>query len=120
MSLDPTSEKAARVFTAINRLGHIVMGQPLEEARRSMGDAKLRDIFHEDAAIVFDMVEREERVKSEVFFNRVECMAALSRFRAVVRFIDFDDAASMALLKEHAQRALEGILGQPLPETPPE
>jgi hypothetical protein len=120
MSLDPTSAKAARIFTAINRLGHIAMGQPLEEARRAMGDAKLRDTFHEDATIVFDTVEREERIKSEVFSNRVECMAALSQFKDVVQFIDFDDAASVAILKEHAQRALEGILGQPLPETPPE
>ena len=118
MSLDPTSEKAARVATALNGLGHIAMGQPLEEARRSVGDAKLREGFHEDATIVFDMVEREERIKSTVIPHPAECRAALSRFRDMVRSIDFDDVASMSILKAHARKALEAFFGQALPETP--
>ena len=120
MSLDPTSEKAARIAKALNGLGHIAMGQPLEEARRSVGDTKLREGFHEDATIVFDMVEREERIKSTVVSNPAECMAALSQFRDLVQSIDFDDVASMGILKVHARKALEAFLGQTLPETLPE
>lgn len=120
MSLDPTSEKAARIAKALNGLGHIAMGQSLEEVRRSAGDAKLREGFHEDATIVFDMVEREDRVKSTVISNPAECMAALSRFRDLVKSVDFDDVASMSNLKAYARKALEAFFGEALPETIPE
>ena len=119
MSLDPTSEKAARIAKALNGLGHIALGQPLEEARRSEGDAKPREGFHEDATVVFDMVDREERIKSAVIPNPAECKAALSRFRDLVRSIDFDDVTSMRTLKAHALKALEAFFGEPLPETLP-
>jgi len=120
MSLDPTSEKAARIAKALNGLGHIAMGQPLEEARRSVGDATLREGFHEDATVVFDMVEREERINSAVVPNPAECKAALSRFRDLVQSIDFDDVASMSTLRAHARKALEAFFGETLPETLPE
>jgi hypothetical protein len=120
MSLDPTSEKAARTALAINRLGHVAMGQPLDEARRAMGDSKLRDAFHEDATAIFDMVDREERIQSTVIPKPAECKAALSQFRELVRSIDFDDVASMGILKAHARKALEAFFGQTLPETLPE
>jgi hypothetical protein len=120
MSSGPINEKAARIATALNGLGHIAMGQPLEETRRSVGDAKLREGFHEDATLVFDMVEREERVKSMVIPNPAECMAALSRFREMVQSIDFDDAASMSVLKTYARKALEAFFGATLPEKLPE
>ncbi|MFL5354999.1 hypothetical protein [Archangium sp.] len=96
------------------------MGQSLEWARSTKGDAKLREEFHEDATIVFDLVDREERVKSTVIPHPAECMAALSRFRDMVRSIDFDDAASMASLKAYARQALEAFMGQTLPEKFPE
>lgn len=115
MSSTP-EEKAARIAAALNGLGHIAMGQPLEEVRRSVGDAKLREGFHEDATVVFDLVAYEERVKSTAISNPAECKAALSRFREMVQSIDFDDAASMASLKAYARRALEAFLGESLPE----
>ncbi|QRK09135.1 hypothetical protein JQX13_02960 [Archangium violaceum] len=109
-------EKAARIAAALNGLGHIAMGHPLEWAHRFKGDAKPREEFHEDATIVFDMVSREESVKSKVIPNPAECKAALSRFQDMVRSIDFDDAASMLSLKEYARQALEAFLGEPFPE----
>ena len=99
-------------------MGHIALGHPLEWVRGSRGDAKLREELHEAATIVFDMVDREERVKSTVVSKPAECKAALSRFRDVVQFIDFDDAASMASLKAYARQALEAFIGEPLPESP--
>jgi superfamily I DNA/RNA helicase len=37
-----------------------------------------------------------------------------------IKTIDFDDAASMARLKEHARQALEAFIGETLPEKLPE
>ncbi|HEX5746260.1 MAG TPA: hypothetical protein VFZ09_08445 [Archangium sp.] len=118
--MDPTSQKAARLATALNGLGHIAMGQSLDEIRRSEGDAKLRRLFHEDATLVLDLVEREARVQSKVVPNPEECIAALSRFRDMVQSVDFDDAVSMGALKDHARKALEAFMGAPLPEKLPE
>jgi hypothetical protein len=115
MSSTP-EQKAARLATALNSLGHIAMGHSLEEARRSKGDAKLREEFHEDANLVFEMVVYEERVNSTVIPYPAACKAALSRFRDLVQSVDFDDAASVASLKACARQALEAFLGEPLPE----
>jgi isopentenyl diphosphate isomerase/L-lactate dehydrogenase-like FMN-dependent dehydrogenase len=115
MSSTP-EEKAARIATALNGLGHIAMGHSLDEVRRSRGDAQLREGFHEDAVIILEMVEHEERVGSTVMARPADCKAALVRFRDMVRTIDFDDAANMARLEEHARQALEAFLGAPLSE----
>ncbi|EPX62666.1 hypothetical protein D187_008854 [Cystobacter fuscus DSM 2262] len=44
----------------------------------------------------------------------------LSLFRDMAKTIDFDDAASMARLKEYARQALEAFIGETLPEKLPE
>jgi len=120
MSSDPTNEKAARIASALNGLGHIAYGHPLESARRSMGDAKLREGFHEDATVVLDLVETDAGSQSPATRRPEECRASLSRFRDMVQSVDFDDPASMATLKECARQALEAFIGEPLPETLPE
>ncbi|HYO59124.1 hypothetical protein [Archangium sp.] len=120
MPSDPVSEKAARIASALNGLGHIAFGHPLEWARSSKGDANLRERFHEDATIVLDLVESEAGRKSPATRRPAECKAALSQFRDMVQSIDFDDAASMATLKAYARQALEAFIGETLPETLPE
>jgi hypothetical protein len=120
MSLDPVSEKAARIASALNGLGHIAFGHPLEWARSSKGDAKLREQFHDHATIVLDLVESDAVGESPATRRPAECKAALSQFRAMVQSVDFDDAESMATLKAYARQALEAFLGETLPETLPE
>lgn len=120
MSSTSPEEKAARIAGAINGLGHIAMGQSLEWARGSSGDAKLREQLHEDATIVLDLVESEARRKAPAVRRPEECKAALSAYREMVRSVDFDDAASMAILKAHARKALEAFLGETLPEKFPD
>ena len=120
MSSDPISEKAARIAGALNGLGHIAFGHPLEGARSSKGDAKLREEFHEDATLVLELVESEAGHKSPATRRPAECKAALSHFRDMVQSIDFDDAASVATLKAYARQALEAFIGETLPETLPE
>lgn len=119
MSSNSPEEKAARIAGALNGLGHIAMGQPLEWARGSEGDAKLRKELHEDASIVLDLVEQDASRHSPATRRPAECKAALLRYRDMVQAIDFDDAASMARLKEHARQALEAFMGETLPETWP-
>jgi hypothetical protein len=116
----PPEEKAARIAGALNNLGHIAMGQSLEWARSSNGDAKLREQLHEDATIVLDLVESEANRKSPATRRPAECKAALSHYRDMVQSIDFDDAASMTSLKEYARQALEAFIGEALPESLPE
>jgi hypothetical protein len=113
MSSIPPQERAARIAGALNGLGHIAMGHPLEWARSSKGDAKLREQLHEDAIIVLDLVEHEAKRQSPAIRRPAECEAALSHFRDMVQSIDFDDAASMASLKAYARQALEAF-GIPL------
>ncbi|HYO73083.1 MAG TPA: hypothetical protein VEU33_44175 [Archangium sp.] len=120
MSSDPINEKAARIASALNGLGHIAYGQPLESARKSKGDAKLREGFHEDATVVLDLIESDAGNQSPATRRPAECKAALSRFRDMVQSIDFDDADSMAALKASARQALEAFIGETLPETLPE
>ncbi|OJH40965.1 hypothetical protein [Cystobacter ferrugineus] len=120
MHLDPASEKAARIANALNGLGHIAFEHPLEWARSTKGDAKVREEFHEDATLVLELVESDAGRKSPATRRPAECKAALSRFRDLVQTIDFDDAASMARLKEHARQALEAFMGETLPEKLPE
>jgi hypothetical protein len=72
MSSDPVSEKAARIASALNGLGHIAFGHPLEWARNSKGDAKLREEFHEDATIVLELVEIEAGRKSKAVRSPAE------------------------------------------------
>ena len=120
MSLDPVSEKAARLASALNGLGHIAFGHSLEWVRSSKGDAKQREQFHEDATIVLDLIESDADSDSPATRRPADCKAALSRFRDTVQSIDFDDAASMATLKAYARQALEAFIGEMLPETLPE
>jgi hypothetical protein len=120
MSSTPPEEKAARIAGALNGLGHIAMGQSLEWARNSSGDAKLREKLHEDATIVLDLVEKDANSKSPATRRPAECKAALSRYLGMVQSVDFDDAASMATLKDYARQALEAFIGETLPETLPE
>lgn len=110
-----SEQDAARIAAALNGLGHIAMGQSLEAVRRSKGDARLREEFHEDATRVLDLVAHEERLKSTVIRRPAECKAALSQFQTLVQSIDFDDAASMASLKAYARQSLEAF-GIPLSE----
>ncbi len=119
MSSDPISEKAARIASALNGLGHIAFGHPLEWARSSKGDAKLREQFHENATIILDLVESDTDSESPATRRPAECKAALSRFRDMMQSVDFDDAASMATLKAYARQALEAFIGETLPETLP-
>lgn len=116
MTSAPPEERAARIAEALNGLGHIAFGHPLEWARSSKGDAKLRDQFHEDATIVLELVEHDAKHQSPATRRPAECKAALSRFRDLVQSVDFDDAASMASLKAHARQALEAFMGETLPE----
>ncbi|WP_309896570.1 hypothetical protein [Archangium sp.] len=120
MSLDPVSEKAARIAAALNGLGHIAFGHPLEWVRDSKGDAKVREQFYQDATIVLDLVESDAGNQSPATRRPAECKAALSRFRDMVKSVDFDDAGSMATLKGYARQALEAFIGETLPETLPE
>jgi hypothetical protein len=120
MQLDPVSEKAARIANALNGLGHIAFGHPLEWARSTKGDAKVREEFHEDATVVLELVEYDSTRGSPATPRPAECKAALSRFRDMIQTIDFDDAESMAHLKEYARQALEAFIGETLPETLPE
>jgi hypothetical protein len=120
MPLDSTSEKAARIAEALNGLGHIAFGHPLDWARSTKGDVKVREEFHEGAILVLDLVEREAGRKSPAIRRHAECKAALSQFRDMIQTIDFDDAASMARLKEYARQALEAFIGETLPEKLPE
>ncbi|ATB41638.1 hypothetical protein CYFUS_007106 [Cystobacter fuscus] len=120
MPLDPASEKAARIANALNGLGHIALGHPLEWARGTQGDAKAREAFHEDATLVLELVESDAGRKSPATRRPAECKAALSRFRDMVETIDFDDAPSMAHLKEYARQALEAFMGETLPERLPD
>jgi hypothetical protein len=120
MSSDPINEKAARIASALNGLGHIAYGQPLDWARNAKGDAKTREQFHEDATIVLDLVESDASSQSTATRRPAECKAALSRFRDMVQSVDFDDPASMAALKQYARQALEAFIGETLPETLPE
>jgi hypothetical protein len=109
-----SGQDAARIAAALNGLGHIAMGHSLEEVRRSKGDARLRDEFHEDATCVLALVAQEERLQSTVLRRPAECRAALSQFRDLVQSIDFDDAARMASLEAYARQALDAF-GIPLP-----
>lgn len=115
MSSSAPEEKAARLAAALNGLGHIAMGHPMDEARRSVGDAKLKEGLLEDATLVFDMVAREEKVGSAVIHQPAECKAALERFQELLRTLDFDDAMAMNQLKVHARQALEAFLGESMP-----
>ncbi|HEX8433475.1 hypothetical protein [Archangium sp.] len=110
-----SEQDAARIAAALNGLGHIAMGHSLEEIRRSKGDTKLREDFHEDATVVLELVAHESKRKSPAIRCPEECEAALSRFRDMVRAIDFDDAVSMASLKTYARQVLAAF-GVPLPE----
>jgi len=93
------------------------MGHPLDPARSSKGDAKLREQLHEDATMVLDLIEDEATHKSPAIRRPAECKVALSRYRDLVKSIDFDDAASMTSLKAYARQALEAFIGETLPET---
>ncbi len=120
MSSIPPEEKAAHIAGALNGLGHIAMGQSLEWARSSNGDAKLRGQLHEEASIILELVENDAGRNSPATRRPAECKVALSRYREMVQSIDFDDAASMAGLKACARQALEAFIGEALPETLPE
>ena len=89
------------------------MGESLEWARKSKGDAKLREEYSEAATIVLELVAHEAKRGAPTVVRPEECEATLSQFQNMVQFVDLDDAASMASLKALARQSLEAF-GVPL------
>jgi hypothetical protein len=109
-------EEARQVANALNALGHLAQGHPLEETRRSLGDAKMREQLQEAATLCFQLVQHTgSGTQPEVFPSPDTAQAALSHLRNMLPSLDFDDARSMAQLRAHARQALEA-LGFQLPE----
>ncbi|HZH75632.1 MAG TPA: hypothetical protein VEY88_06335 [Archangium sp.] len=110
-----TQEQAVRIANAVNELGHIALGHSLDDARRSTGDAALRESFHAAATLVLELVMREEKSNPEVVPRSGEVKAALSPFLALVQSIDWDDAEGLARLRTYARQALEAFIRAELP-----
>ena len=106
---DAQMNETERIARALNDLGHVALGHSSEEARRALGDEKLREQFQESAALLLDMVAREQRVNPTVVPRSTEVKAALTQFRDLVQDIDWDDVENMARLKTYAQKALEAL-----------
>jgi hypothetical protein len=114
--MSSSSERdAVRIGNALNDLGLIATGKALQEMRGFNGDTRLREILEESASIIFDMVAREEVSNPTVVPRSAEIKAALSRFRDLVRSIDWDDAECLSRLRTCARQALES-LGFGLPD----
>jgi hypothetical protein len=113
--MSPPPEDVVRIGNALNDLGHLAAGHPLEEIRRSNGDVKLRGMIRESATTLLDMVVREEKHNPKVVPNAADAKAALARIRDAVPSIDWDDVEGMRSLKACARQALEA-LGFGLPD----
>lgn len=109
-------DEAKQVATALNELGHLAVGDSLEEARRSLGDAKLEDMLQESVTVCLELVLRTEKGPNpEAFPRSADAKAALSQLRDMLPALDWNDPASVAKLKVCARQALEA-LGFQLPE----
>jgi hypothetical protein len=108
-------QEAIRIGNALNNLGHLAAGHPLEELRRSKGDAQLRKIALESATLLLELVIHEEKRNPEVVPRSAEVKAALSQVRDLVQSVAWDDAESMEKLRASARQALESF-GFGLPE----
>ncbi len=103
-------EEALQVANALNELGHIGCGQPLDEARQTLGDTKLKDMLHEAATICLELIQRTEQGSNpEAFPRSSEARTALLHMRDMLPSLDWDDAASLAMLRADARRALEAL-----------
>jgi len=103
-------EEAIQVAQALNALGHLAQGHPLEGTRRSLGDAKLREQLQEAATLCFQLLQRTERgPRPDVFPHPAPAKAALSHLRDMIPSLDFDDARSMARLRAYAREALKAL-----------
>jgi hypothetical protein len=94
---------------ALNDLGHLAAGHPLEEIRRASGDVRLRELMEESATILLDMVVREEKHNPRVVPRSADAKAALSQVRDLVLSIDWDDVEGMRRLRGCARQALESL-----------
>jgi len=105
----PEEKEALRIGNALNSLGHLAVGHPLEEFRRTNGTARLREVALESAAILMELVVREEQYNPEVVPRSADAKAALSQLIALAQSIDWNDAESMGRLKACARQALEAF-----------
>ncbi|WP_224363706.1 hypothetical protein [Hyalangium versicolor] len=105
----PPENDAIRIGNALSTLGHLAASHPLEEIRRSSGDAKLREIIQEAAVLLLDMVVHEEMHNPKVVPLAVEAKAALSQVRDLVQSVDWDDVERVQRLKAYACQALEAL-----------
>ncbi|WP_257448790.1 hypothetical protein [Archangium lipolyticum] len=104
------AEQAARLANALNDLGHLALGHPMEESRRSKGDAPLRDGYLESVIDCMEMVERTLKgPQPGAFPNPTRALEALTRMRDVLPSLDWDDAAGVDRLREDARQALEAL-----------
>jgi hypothetical protein len=108
-------EEVVRIGNALNELGHLAAGHPLEEIRRSRGDVELRRLIEESATILLDMVLREEKHNPAVVPRSADAKAALSQVRDLVHSLNWEDAEGMRRLRDCARQALEA-LGFGLPD----
>jgi hypothetical protein len=104
------AEQAARLANALNDLGHLALDHPMEEPRRSKGDAKLRDEYLESVLACMEMVERARSgLQPGAFPNPTGALEALTRMKNVLPSLDWDDAVGLGRLREDARRALEAL-----------
>jgi hypothetical protein len=107
--MSPPPEEVVRIGNALNDLGHLAAGHPLEEIRRFSGGVQLRGLIQESATILLDMVVREEKHNPQVVPHAVEAKAALVQVRDMVHSINWDDAEGMQRLRVYARQALEAL-----------
>lgn len=105
----PGEKEALRIGNALNSLGHLAAGHPLEEFRRTHGTARLQEVALESATLLMELVVREEEYNPEVVPRSADAKAALSELIALVQSVDWDDAESMGKIKGCARRALEAF-----------
>ncbi|QRN99416.1 hypothetical protein JRI60_10520 [Archangium violaceum] len=104
------AEQAARLANALNDLGHLALDHPMEDSRRSKGDAKLRDEYLESVTECMEMVNRTLRgPQPGAFPNPARALDALTRMKNVLPSVDWDDAVSLGRLREDARQALEAL-----------